>query len=162
MGAAIAVTTANAARAIHTEVAEHHKAMIDHLRRGKHAPCNPDELSDIANSVCMSFPAPTHPPEAGPQPPRTLNRHGRPRRNANTDSNAAKAFQTVSGLASTNAVRALWLMELFGVIARQPSQTPNRFRVTHIAAARTSGPGTRRRLGSLRLPVCLNKFSSRI
>ncbi|BDQ23848.1 Fic family protein (plasmid) [Rhodococcus qingshengii] len=32
---------------IHLEVAEHHKAMIDHLRSGNRAPYNPNELSDL-------------------------------------------------------------------------------------------------------------------
>ncbi|MGZ0145384.1 Fic/DOC family protein [Rhodococcus qingshengii] len=46
---------------IHLEVAEHHKAMIDHLRSGNRTPYNPNELSDIANRARMSFPAlPTH------------------------------------------------------------------------------------------------------
>lgn len=46
---------------IHLEVAEHHKAMIDHLRSGNREPYNPNELSDIANRARMSFPAtPTH------------------------------------------------------------------------------------------------------
>ncbi|MCZ9634620.1 MULTISPECIES: Fic/DOC family protein [unclassified Rhodococcus (in: high G+C Gram-positive bacteria)] len=46
---------------IHLEVAEHHKAMIEHLRSGNREPYNPNELSDIANRARMSFPAsPTH------------------------------------------------------------------------------------------------------
>ena len=48
-------------KVIHLEVAEHHKAMIEHLRSGNREPYNPNELSDIANRARMSFPAPpTH------------------------------------------------------------------------------------------------------
>lgn len=62
-------------KVIHLEVAEHHKAMIEHLRSGNREPYNPNELSDIANRARMSFPAPpTHrtrtvAPE-DPKPPR--------------------------------------------------------------------------------------------
>ncbi|BBE49090.1 MULTISPECIES: Fic/DOC family protein [Rhodococcus] len=46
---------------IHLEVAEHHKAMIEHLRSGNREPYNANELSDIANRARMSFPTPpTH------------------------------------------------------------------------------------------------------
>lgn len=97
---------------IHLEVAEHHKAMIEHLRSGNREPYNPDELSDIANSVRMSFPAPPTADRNRTTAPKTSIRHGRPLRNANTDSDAAKAFRTIGGRASTNTVRALRLLEL--------------------------------------------------
>ncbi len=54
------------------------------------------------------------------------------------------------------------LLELFGVIAQQPSQSPNRFRVTHIAAARTTDPRTGRRLRSPQLHIRRNKLRTRI
>ena len=62
----------------------------------------------------------------------------------------------------SNAARPSALLKLFGVIAQQPSQRPNRFRVAHIAAARTTNLGARRRLRSLQLPIRLDKLSTRI
>jgi len=62
----------------------------------------------------------------------------------------------------SNAARPSALLKLFGVIAQQPSKSPNRFRVTHIAATRTTNLGARCRLRSPQLPIRLNKLSTRI
>ena len=48
------------------------------------------------------------------------------------------------------------------MIAQQPSKSPNRFRVSHIAAPRATDPGARRSLRSLQLPIRLNKLSTGI
>ncbi|MFH8979295.1 hypothetical protein, partial [Streptomyces sp. NPDC017890] len=65
-------------------------------------------------------------------------------------------------MTSTNAARELLLLKLFGGITQQPSKSPNRFRVSHIAAPRATDPRTGRRLRSPQLPICLNKLSTRI
>ncbi|PBI91157.1 Adenosine monophosphate-protein transferase VbhT [Rhodococcus erythropolis] len=58
---------------IHLEVAEHHKAMIDHLRSGNRAPYNPNELSDLMRGRLLDYPSqpPTGSRESGTSGPET-------------------------------------------------------------------------------------------
>ena len=58
---------------IHLEVAEHHKAMIEHLRSGNREPYNPNELSDLMRSRLLDYPSqpPTGSRESGTTGPET-------------------------------------------------------------------------------------------
>ncbi|MEH6797145.1 MAG: Fic family protein [Rhodococcus sp. (in: high G+C Gram-positive bacteria)] len=58
---------------IHLEVAEHHKAMIDHLRSGNREPYNPNELSDLMRGRLLDYPSqpPTGSRESGTSGPET-------------------------------------------------------------------------------------------
>ena len=58
---------------IHIEVAEHHKAMIDHLRSGNREPYNPNELGDLMRSRLLDYPSqpPTGSRESGTSGPET-------------------------------------------------------------------------------------------
>jgi cell filamentation protein len=58
---------------IHLEVAEHHKAMIEHLRSGNRTPYNPNELSDLMRSRLLDYPSqpPTGSRESGTTGPET-------------------------------------------------------------------------------------------
>lgn len=58
---------------IHLEVAEHHKAMIEHLRSGNREPYNPNELSDLMRSRLLDYPSqpPTGSRESGTTWPET-------------------------------------------------------------------------------------------
>ncbi|MET8317557.1 Fic family protein [Rhodococcus erythropolis] len=58
---------------IHLEVAEHHKAMIEHLRSGNRTPYNPNELGDLMRSRLLDYPSqpPTGSRESGTTGPET-------------------------------------------------------------------------------------------
>lgn len=94
------------------EVAEHHKAMIEHLRSGNREPYNSDELTDIANRVRMSFPAPPH----NAPLPRPRRPHSAAAEPAETRTQPRQRLKTSGQKRAehNNCACALPLLELFG------------------------------------------------